>query len=652
MTISGRGSRRALKLLLSICPIVLLGVVAAASVTITNSTYSDKSGVFLEPYYDNINPPLSGCTTPCLSADTQNTIPNPTSGSLALDGSATGTWSSGSSFTITATTTKTNDVIVLWIVTYLSSSSVTISSISDSLGQVSWQGSARTSNIECSGTQETTQTEWYGIATGTITSDVITINLSGTPTAASGEEFAITGANTGSPFDPNSNVPKTASSSCTSTSAAPSVSGISTNSPNDFVVAFFGGYTSVTQTVGAIAGTTATKIKSVAGTGDSIEAEYRIVSATQSGVSCAFGSSTTYWGIECDAIVQGAGSFTLPASSTMYLWSPQFGSSTSIPAGSLSFQLFADPPAPTQDGSASGTWSSGTSFTIPSVSTTNANDVIVLSIVANDGSTTVTVSSISDSLNSITWQSTARASTTFCTSTEKSSLVEWYGIASSVLTNDVITVRLSTTPLSASGIAFGVAGVDTTTPFDPNSVLPKGGSTCSASASAPSVGGVSTDADTDLVFALFGGYASVTETAGTIGSGTSSLVTTVSGTGNSNAAEFLAESTSQSSISCKYGTSTTYYRILCDALMPARQSITVSYETTNSAGTVQSTMISSASATITDLYQPVSLSSSAGIVPSSGYVLVLITGPSGVALTVFWGSGNPTNYQVGFTYQS
>jgi hypothetical protein len=86
--------------------------------------------------------------------------------------------------------------------------------------------------------------------------------------------------------------------------------------------------------------------------------------------------------------------------------------------------------------------------------------------------------------------------------------------------------------------------------------------------------------------------------------------------------------------------------------MPARQTITVSYETTNSTGTVQSTLISGSAATITALYQPVSLSSSAGNIPASGYIIVIITGPSNVALTVFWGYGAPTLFQVAFTYQT
>ncbi len=641
------GRRRALKLVLLISPIIFLSV-AATTVTVYVNNYADHAGAYLQPYFENTNPPMTGCSSPCFGVDTQTAIPNPTLGTIALDSSASGTWSSGSSFTINATTSKTNDVIVLWIVT---ASSITVSSVSDSLSEVTWQSSARASFTSCSGTQMTTETEWYGIAPTTISSDIITIYLSGTPTSASGIEFSVKGANTGSPFDTNPSVPKDAVSACTSTTSVPTVSGISTNNQNDFVFALSGGYTSVTESVGTIGSSTATKIKTVAATGHSAGAEYAIVSSAQSGVSCSFGTATTYWGVLCDAIVQGSGSFTLPAGSSMYLWSPQFGAQTSISSGSLSFQLMADAPPPSLDGNASGTWSSGSSFTIHSLNTSSSNDVIVLSIVTSDGATAVTVTSVSDSQTKIAWQSSARSAASYCSSPEKEYLTEWYGIASSALSSDTINVGLSTTPLSASGIAFGISGADTVTPFDPYSTLPRTNTACSATSSTPSVGSVYTDADTDFVFGLFGGYTAVNQTAGTIGTPTASVIRSISGTGINNAAEYTTITQSLSSATCKYGTSSTYWKILCDAVMPARQTLTVSYETTNSAGTLYSTMISNSPGTLTGIYAPISITSSSGTVPASGYVLVIITASSS-ALTVYWGYGNPTFFQIEFNAQS
>lgn len=638
-----------------ICAILIFAVASATTVTISRSGYADKAGFFLRPYYMNANAPVTGCTSPCLTVDTQTTEPGSASGTLSLDGSATGTWSSGSSFTITATTTNPNDVIVLWIVTYISGNSITVSSISDSQGKVVWQSSARTSYASCTHKQETTQTEWYGIASTTLTSDVITVTLGGTPTLASGEEFAVAGANTASPFDSNANVPVTVTCMTTS-NTYPTVSGLSTSNANDFIFTVYGGYTSTVETAGAVAGTTATIMKTVTGTGDSLASEYTIVSALQTSQSCAYSVATQYWGIVCDAMVQAAssGSFTLPAGSSMYLWSPQFGSaSTSIAAGALSFQLFADLPAPALDGEASGTWSSGTSFTITPFTTANPNDVVVLSIVTYNSGSSVTASSISDSLAKITWEGSARSSFISCPGTQESTRVEWYGIATTTVSSDTITVTLSTAPTSASGIAFGVSGADTTTPFDPASTLPRtAASTCTGTAALPTASGASTIADTDFVFSLFGGYTSVTETSAAIAGTTSSLVASVAGAGDSNAVEYRSLTSSQSSFSCAFGTSTTYWGVLCDAIMPARRSIAASYATTNSAGTVQSTMIAGSSATITALYQPITLSSSSGTVPASGYVRVVITAPAGAALTVYWGYPKPTQFQVGYTYET
>src|SRR5207245_5285886 len=103
-----------------------------------------------------------------------------------------------------------------------------------------------------------------------------------------------------------------------------------------------------------------------------------------------------------------------------------------------------------------------------------------------------------DTLGGITWQAAARKSFVSCTGTQESTHLEWYGITSNTLTLDTITINLSTTPTSASGISFGVKGADTTTPFDPMAGLPVTAvSSCSNGNSTPTLPGVSTAADTD-----------------------------------------------------------------------------------------------------------------------------------------------------------
>ena len=638
-------------LLLIFMAIALIALAAAVPVTITKANVAAYGGSLTTPYFENQAPPVTGCTSPCLSVDTQTAEPSSTRTALALDGSAIGNWTTGASFSVNASTTATNDVIVLWIVTYLSGSSIPVSSVSDSSEAVAWQSSARAAYSACTKTQETTQTEWYGIASTALSSDVITVSLRGTPTAASALEFAVSGANTVTPFDPNASVP--AILTCSTTSAIPTVTGLSTTDAHDLVFAVYAGYNSKTETAGAIAGTTSTLMQAYAATGDSLAGEYTIASSPLSSQPCVFGSSTRYWGIVCDAIVQGGNTFTLQAGSSMYLWSPQFGTSTNLPAGSLSVQLFADLPAPSLDGSGSGSWSSGTTMNVSSFSTTRPNEVVVLSIQTYKSSTSIGVTSVYDSQSEITWQTSPRASLPSCSGTRLTTKIEWYGVAQTVVVSDTILVTLSTTPTSASVIAFGVAGADTTTPFDPATTPPLTAlSSCTGTASTPAISGISTAGDTGFVFAAYGSYPSKTEKAGAIGALAGTLIGTVAGTGDSNAVEYVPVASSLAGSICSFGATATYWGGICDALIPMRQTVTVSYLSTDSSGSVASPMVTGSPATITALYQPILLSSSSGSVPSSGYLRVMITAPDGTPLFVFWGSPRPTLFEVQSTVRT
>jgi hypothetical protein len=616
-----------------IIPLGLFLVAGAANVTILSSNNADDAGFFLKPYYESLNAPVTGCTSPCLTVDTQGTEPNPTSSTLSVDSHGIGT-NGVSPTTVSVTTSETNDVIVVMV---MCNAGVTSMSISG--GGLTWNTRTTFSGTYDVGSRS--GAEFWAYSSGTLSSQTISVTYAG-GSACNPNWIAINGANTASPFDTNSGIPSISNAN------SPATCTISTSNARDILIGV------------AMQGGAATQYgvpSSWTLLDDIIDAShwdgYHIVSATQSSASETWtGSSGTNISGFCDA-VQGEPSFTLPAGSSMYLWSPQFSSATSIPAGALSFQLFADAPAPALDGSTTGLWTSGSTFATASLSTAKANDVIVLSIDTYSSGSSVTVSSVSDSLGKIAWQGSARSSFVVCSGTQEATHIEWYGVAATVVSSDVITVTLSSAPTAASAIAFGVSGADTTTPFDPASGLPQTAvSTCTAAGAAPTVSSVSTVADNDFVFAAFGAYTSVSETVGSIGTGAASLVTGSGGTGDSNAVEYEAMTSSQSSISCAFGTSTTYWATLCDALMPARQAITVSYYTTDSAGAVQSTMASSSAATITSIYQPVSISSSAGTVPASGYIEVAITGPSGVALTVFWGSPKPTLFQVSYTYRT
>jgi hypothetical protein len=610
--------------------LALLAIAAsAASVTVIKISNADSAGFFLNPYYENLNAPVSGCTAPCLTVDTQLTEPNPSSGTLSLDGHGIGA-NNPSPSTVSVTTSATNDVIVVMV---MCNPGVTSMSISG--GGLTWNTRFA---VETVGTRS--GAEYWAYASSTLSSVTVSITYSG-GSACNPAYIAIHGANTANPFDTNTNLPNLVNAN------SPASCTISTNNANDILFGYMmqGGSSSPTGP----SGWTALDTYPAAEHWDA----YTIVSTIQSSLSATW-TATASSNISgfCDAVVQASGSFSLTAGSSMYLWSPQFASAASIPAGALSLQLFADLPAPALDGSATGTWTTGSTFSVSAFATTKTNDVVILSIKTYSSGASVTVSSVIDSMNSILWQKTARSSFVACSGTQEVTNIEWYGIASAIVHSDTIAVTLSSAPTAASGIAFGVSGADTTTPFDPISGLPTTASTCAATSTVPTVSGVSTAEDNDFVFSLFGSYTSVTETAGSIGGTLGTLVNTVAGVGDSNAAEYRTGVASLSSASCTFGTSTTYWGILCDALMPARQTITVSYVTTNAAGAVQSTMISGSAATITAFYAPVSLSSSAGTVPASGYIRVIITAPAGAALTIYWGYPKLTQFQVSYTYKT
>ena len=215
----------------------------------------------------------------------------------ALDTSASGAWSSGTSFTFNLTTTKP-DVIIVWISTYKASTAVAAGVSSPN---VTWQ--LRKASVVCSGTQETKMTEYYGIASTALSAQPITVTLSATPTAAAAQAIAFSGAKMTAPFDPG--VFPTTATACSTTTKAPISGTWSTKNSDDAVIGMYDGYTSTTETIGAIAGTNATLGPVRAGTGSSMAIEYRTATAALTNQTAAFGTKTTFWGITTDALTAG-----------------------------------------------------------------------------------------------------------------------------------------------------------------------------------------------------------------------------------------------------------------------------------------------------------------------------------------------------------
>jgi len=79
----------------------------------------------------------------------------------------------------------------------------------------------------------------------------------------------------------------------------------------------------------------------------------------------------------------------------------------------------------------------------------------------------------------------------------------------------------------------------------------------------------------------------------------------------------------------------------------------VSAYTTDSQGTIQNTLFENQ--TTEPFYEEGGQLASVfevtnGFVPASGYIEVVLTAPESSAIKVFWGTGQPSNFQVIFTY--
>lgn len=116
---------------------------------------------------------------------------------LAMDGNATA--SGGSA--VSLTTTQTNDIIVLFIISG-GAGPCNATQVSDTSG-LTWI----TRLSDNKGTTSTSIGYVYAVSSGVLTADSITVSGGGGCTSARTIAFAISGANTSSPFDSNGSLP-------------------------------------------------------------------------------------------------------------------------------------------------------------------------------------------------------------------------------------------------------------------------------------------------------------------------------------------------------------------------------------------------------------------------------------------------------------
>src|SRR2546425_10792777 len=262
---------------------------------------------------------LPGCTGKCEGlATSSGTADTGTSQSVSIGSSPaldsggapdrTGTWSSGSTFTITGLTTSgTSDVIILLVVTNPQSITVSTSTPPSASSGITFQATPRQTYTptNCAARME----EWIGTTSAALSSVTTTITLAGgTPTAVSGQIIAYTGAKepTGTAvnwaFDQASGFGTSSDQNSKCSGGGPNTpqltTGVTTLNANDLVLGLFGSESSITETGG---GSPFILRATLAATGDSNAIEDGGTSGTGS-QTCPFGSNSNRWLVICDAL--------------------------------------------------------------------------------------------------------------------------------------------------------------------------------------------------------------------------------------------------------------------------------------------------------------------------------------------------------------
>jgi hypothetical protein len=449
-----------------------------------------------------------------------------TSTPLALDGNGfTNKSVPTTSASVSLTTHSANDVIILDIV----QNGTSVSSVTDAAGLI-WHQRA------VAGTAGQTIYEYYAIAANALSSDAIIVNFAGAASYVDLNAFGVSGANTSSPFDSNVSVPA---------SPAASTGSITTSNANDLIVAGYRFGSDATPAAGS--GWTA-----INASGNYYLSEYQVVSSTQASLVATASTADQNGGV-VDAIVQApasvtttAGAMTVDASSMLDL------NNTTITGGALSNAGTVDVTGgatSTLDGvsltNAGGSMtvtapfgldgkdfankSTPTTSASVTLTTTQANDVIILDIVQNGTS----VSSVTDAAGLI-WHQRA------VTGTGVQTIYEYYAIAPSALSADAITVNFAGAASYADLNAFAVSGANTSSPFDSNVSVP--------ATPASSTGVVTTSNANDLIVA---GYRFGANAAPAAGSGW----TAINAGGNYYLSEYQIVSSTQAGLVATASTS-------------------------------------------------------------------------------------------------
>ncbi|MDE1860902.1 MAG: hypothetical protein KGH72_04275 [Candidatus Micrarchaeota archaeon] len=156
---------------------------------------------------------------------------------LAIDGSSTSQFSSARSGTVTLSTSNTNDMIIIdaGFESTSTQGAQIVNSISDTAG-LNWTMRNEIRLHPDSHNAYDDMEEWYAVSPSKLSSDVITVHLSGTIDDAVLNAFGISGANVTSPFDKNITLP----GSTTGANGGVATAYFATSNPNDIIFGMAG----------------------------------------------------------------------------------------------------------------------------------------------------------------------------------------------------------------------------------------------------------------------------------------------------------------------------------------------------------------------------------------------------------------------------
>lgn len=223
---------------------------------------------------------------------------------LTIDGTAGGQFSGTNTGTVTLTTTKANDVIVLmFYAEHSGGAAQTISSVtSPHLTWAKRKGYSWT--YTAAGPVPSTHEIWWAPASAALSSEVITITMTGTIDDAAYQVFGVNGcSNISSPWDTNASLPSAnADTGATSFNTSSTVSGVSTDNPG-MIIGSWGSWRSIVVTLPP--GTTAVRAPQQNGGGSQfayIQAFYETISSPASGLSFTTSNTSASWSVIIDAL--------------------------------------------------------------------------------------------------------------------------------------------------------------------------------------------------------------------------------------------------------------------------------------------------------------------------------------------------------------